>query len=107
MTGKHGIPDVFVSVPRKLWKYMCVRVCVCMHIDPIARTFVSDVQSRFLCVDNVIWELFEGMYSNIVVIIAYVVSCVVLSLSINLFYSVCSFVKSVVLIVVHVRVCRN
>ena len=45
--------------------------------------FVPGVEYRFLCVYSVVWELFEGMYLNIVVISTYFVTSVILSLLIN------------------------
>ena len=52
-------------------------VCVQAHADPIMLVFVPGVEYGFLCVYNVIWELFEGTHLNIVVII----TCFVASVS--------------------------
>ena len=38
------------------------------------------VEYGFLCVNNITWELIEGMYLNIVVIITYFVASLMLSL---------------------------
>ena len=62
----------------------CVRVCACMHAcvhvcaDPITLVFVPGVDYGLLCVYNVMSELFEGMYLNIVVIVMCFVASVML-----------------------------
>ena len=58
---------------------VCVRACT----DPIIMVCVPGVEYGFLCVYNVMWELFEGIYLNIVVIVMYFVASVMLSLLIN------------------------
>ena len=47
---------------------MCASVClcVCVRADSIVTRFVPGVECRFLRVDNVMRELFDGMYLNIV-----------------------------------------
>ena len=48
---------------------VCVCVCVCARTDSIILVFVPGVEYGFLCVYNMMSELFEGMYFNIVVIV--------------------------------------
>ena len=61
---------------------MCV--CVCVHVHaPIILVFVPDVEFGFLCVYNIMRELFEGMYLNMVAIITCFVASVMLTLLIN------------------------
>ena len=45
--------------------------------------FVPDVEFGFLCVYNIMRELFEGMYLNMVAIITCFVASVMLTLLIN------------------------
>ena len=51
----------------------------------IILVFVPGVEYSFLCVYNVMWGLFEGMYLNIVVIVTCFVASNMLSLLINVF----------------------
>ena len=66
---------------------MCVCVCVRVRAraDPVIMVFVHGAEYGFLCVYNVMGELFEGMYLKIVVIITCFVASVMLSLLINVF----------------------
>ena len=69
---------------------VCVCVCVCVYVcararaDPIIMVFVLGVEYGFLCVYNVMWELFEGMYYDIVIVTCFVASFM-LSHLINVF----------------------
>ena len=45
--------------------YVCVCACVRACADPIIMVFVPGVEYGFLCVYNVMSDLFEGTYSNI------------------------------------------
>ena len=66
---------------------MCV--CVCARArgreraDPIILVFVTCVECGFLCVYNVMSELFDSMYLNIVVIVMCFVASVMLFLLIH------------------------
>ena len=64
-----------------MWACLCV--CVCVLADPVILVFVSGVEYGFLCVYNVMGELFEGMYLKIAVIVKFFVAS--LSLLINTF----------------------
>ena len=57
-----------MGVPENACRRVCVClcVCVCVRTDPIVTVFVCGVESGFLRVDNVMRELFDGMYLNIV-----------------------------------------
>ena len=63
------------------------RVCVCVRVraDPVIMVFLPGVEYGFLCVYNVMSDLFEGTYSNIFVIVTCFVVSVILSLLMNTF----------------------
>ena len=63
----------------------CVCVCVCICTDPVVMMFVPAVGCGFLSVCGVMWELFRGKCLSVVVIVAYFVAGIVLSLLINVF----------------------
>ena len=57
-----------------------------VRADPIILVFASGVEYGFLCVYSVMWELFEGMYLTIVVIVTCFVASVMLFLLIDFFF---------------------
>ena len=64
---------------------VCARARARERADPIILVFVTCVECGFLCVYNVMSELFDSMYLNIVVIVMCFVARIILSLSINAF----------------------
>ena len=65
--------------------------------------FVPGVEYGFLYVYNIMWELFKGMYLNIVVIVTCFVASFSMSLLINVYLLILyiATVKGVVLIIVN------